>query len=154
MYPRRSKVFPQLPPTWSSWLAAFKVLVENGASVHEINFDRSLATLDITHGGPGSNPNYEEPNAVEYFKILHDQCFYDFTAFSKGNWSALLTAIRRRTRSVETLQFLSQVKVDFEKLASTGQSSLHWAAEMALEPRCLEYLCTTSAFTHLNRQDK
>ena len=134
------------------------MLVDHGASVHEVNYGRSLATLNILHGGPAPNSscsfNFEEPNAVEFFQILHDQYYIDFNVASEGGWCAMLTAIRRRTKSVEALQFLSSMKVDFTRISETGQSSLHWAAEMGYDVRCLEYLCTTAAIENIDRQDQ
>jgi len=121
--------------------------------VHEVNYDRSLVTLNIMHGGPGVNFDYPEPSALEVFQILHDQCFFDFSSASKGGRCALLTAIRRRTKVTETLQFLSRMGVDFARISTTSHSSLHWAAEMAYDVRCLEYLCSTSAIENINRQD-
>ena len=154
MYPRRNKYFPQLPPSWSSWLEVFKLLVEYGASVHEDVGDRVVSTLNLIRGGPGVNLHYTEPNIVEYFRVLHEQCYVDFNRTSRdGVWSSLLTAIRATTKSMEALRFLSEMGVDFARLSDKGASSLHFAAEMAREVQTLEFLCSTTAIQNINRQD-
>jgi ankyrin repeat protein len=110
--------------------------------------------MNIVHGSPAVNLDYPEPSALDFFQILHDQCIFDFNITNKGIQCALLTAIRRRTKSVETLRFLSSVGVDFLRIAETGHGAIHWAAEMAYDVGCLEYLCTTAAIENINRQDR
>ncbi|KAI9891583.1 MAG: hypothetical protein M1814_002517 [Vezdaea aestivalis] len=152
--PRVNKWIRQIPPTWNLWLDAFKLLVEHGASVHEINSDKSLVNLNITHGGPGIDRNYPEPSALQFFQILRDQCFTNFSLTGPDLWNPVLTAIRRQNQSIETLRYLSDAGVNLSRIATNGHTSLHWAAEMASDPKCLEYLCSTSAVENINRQDK
>lgn len=151
--PRTNKWVTQIPPNWSLWLNAFRLLIEHGASVHEINFDRSLVHLNITHGAPGLTLGYPEPSALEFFRILYDQCFVDFDIIGNNKWTPVVTAIRRRTECVETLKFLSDTGVDLSRIAANGHCSLHWAAEMAYKVDCIEYLCSTAAIENINRQD-
>jgi Ankyrin repeats (3 copies) len=151
--PRVNKWIRQIPPTWSLWLDAFRLLVEHGASVHEINSNKSLVHLNISHGSLGPDRDYPEPSALQFFQILRDQCFMDFNLPGPDLWNPVLTAIRRKTQSIETLKFLSDAGVDLSRIAANGHSSLHWAAEMASEAECIEYLCSTRAIENINRQD-
>ena len=153
LYPRHNKHFLQLPPNWSSWLATFKLLVEHGASVHEEVYDRTLSTLNLRYAGPGIDIGYIEPKTVDFFRILHSQCYFDFDRTSQGIWCASLAAIRSTTDSVEALQFLARVGADLTRISERGATTLHWAAEMACDVQTLEYLCSTPAIEHLDRQD-
>lgn len=151
--PRGNKWVRQLPPKWDSWLEAFQLLIEKGASVHEINNNRSLIHLNICHGSPGVNVDYPEPSALKFFQILEDQCFTDFNLPGPDLWTPVLTAIRRESGSVEALRYLSKLGVDLSRIATTGHTSLHWAAEMAYDIDCLEFLCSRTAYENVNRQD-
>lgn len=150
---RGNEFVRQLPPKRSLWLDAFRLMVEKDASVHEVNHNKSLVHLNISHESPGQNPDYTEPNALDFFHILHDHCFMDFKAPGPDLWSPVLTAIRRKTKSTETRRFLAKIGVDLSRIATSGHSSLHWAAEMAYEMECVEYLCQLTASENVNRQD-
>ena len=153
MYPRRNGHFSQLPPRWSSWFDAFKLLIDFGASVHEDVCDRAISTLNLTQGH-NTFLSSTEPSAIEFFSVLHDESYSEFDVTGAGVWSAILTAIRTKTRGPESLQFLHKVGVDLARVFDTGQCSLHLAAELAYDVEMLEYLCSTSAIENINRQDE
>jgi ankyrin repeat protein len=153
MNPQASKWVTQVPPSWSDWLTAFGLLVKHGASVHEINSDRSLVHLNISHGSPGLDLPYPEPSALDFFRILHNECFMDFNLSGPTLWNPIVTAVRRRNQSRKALEFLSNVGVDLSRIASDGDTSLHWAAEMAWSAESIEYLCSINAVENISRQD-
>lgn len=150
MRPRRNKMFPQLPSSWLSCMAAFRLLVKYGASVHEVVWGRSLTSLNFCTKRQGVM--FQGPDLIEFFGILHSECYADFNAPDEGGWSALANAISR-SPNTDAIRFLSKVGVDFTRIASNGRSSLHWAAEMAEDPAILEFICLATGKELINRQD-
>lgn len=144
MRPRYHKLIPQLPPTWTLWLTAMKVLTEYGASIHERAQGNPPGSLHI-------NRHDREPKTLEFFRHLVSEKYTDFDAID-GPRSATLTAIRTKEGAVAALGLLKSQQVDICSISHDGRSSVHLAAEMAYTAGVLNYLCTNGALEDLNRQ--
>jgi hypothetical protein len=89
----KKRFFPQLPPKWAPWLEAFKLLVKHGASVHEVNRDKTLSMLNI-------NYPFGDEQTMDYFRILLSEGYIYWETADKSAWSAVFTAIRTRKNSL------------------------------------------------------
>jgi ankyrin repeat protein len=145
--PRRSKSFSQLPPTWGSCLNAFKLLIENHASVHETVHGRTLSSLNLFRLD-------FEVNIIEFFGILRDNHFLNFDSIHRQRWCALVSAIRSKRYDMEALRFLIGNGIDLNRIYEDGSTAIHWAAEMASHTEVLEQICSVAGLQNLNRQDK
>jgi hypothetical protein len=142
----KKRFFPQLPPKWGPWLQAFELLVKHGASVHEVNRDKTLSKLNI-------NYPFGEEHTMDYFRILLTEGYTYWESADGMAWSAVFTAIRTRTNSLQTLKFLVKSGVNISRVFDDGRSPLHLAAELANDVEVLEYLCNQGCLDDLNRQD-
>jgi Ankyrin repeats (3 copies) len=138
----------QYPPTWSGWLKAFHVLVQHGASVHEMVQGRAVSAMNLIRR------DLPEESLVEFFNILKDQYFLDFHSIDTHRWCALMSAIRSRCYATEAINFLLGIGIDFNRIYEDGSTALHWAAEMASHRDILKQVCAVAGLQNLNRQDK
>jgi ankyrin repeat protein len=143
----KERFFPQLPPQWAPWLKAFELLAKHGASVHEINRGKTLSMLNI-------NDPSGDGQAVDYFRILLSEGYIYWETADKAAWSAVFTAIRTRTFSLQALKLLVKNGVNISRIFDDGRSPLHLAAELAEDVEVLEYLCTQGCLDDLDRQDE
>jgi ankyrin repeat protein len=125
--------------------------VKHGASVHEVVYGRTLTMLNLLRKNGSSE--FLEPHLLEFFAILHSECYMDFNNADERDWCALVNAIRSKAQGLDALKFLSKVGVDFTRIAKNSRSPLHWAAEMADDPRVVEFLCLSTGHELINRQD-
>ncbi|KAJ5683077.1 hypothetical protein N7462_006242 [Penicillium macrosclerotiorum] len=146
MSSEKNRFFPQLPPKWAPWLEAFKLLVKHEASVHEVNRDKTLSMLNI-------NYPFREEQTMDYFRILLSEGYIYWETADKTAWSAVNTAIRTRTNSLQALQFLVRNGVNLSRVFDDGRSALHLAAELAEDVEVLEYLCNQGCLDDRDRQD-
>jgi len=69
MNPRKSPFYPQMPPRKDNWLDIVRLLVDHGASVHEVVLGRSITMLNITR--------YDtRPRTLEFFHLLQKEVVY------------------------------------------------------------------------------
>jgi hypothetical protein len=94
MSSEKKRFFPQLPPKWGPWLQAFELLVKYGASVHEVNRDKTLSMLNINY------PVGEE-QTMDYFRIhLTEGYTYGEIADKRLGLGCLLRSERERIHSI------------------------------------------------------
>jgi hypothetical protein len=148
MRARSNSPLPQIPPEWESWFDALQLLVKHGGSVHEVVYNRPLATCLIAR-------NDREPRILDFFRLLLSENYYDFGAVvGSKSFSAVQNAIRARGQAYPALKMLTAAGVDVSKLMDDGRSPLHVAAEVAYDVKALEYLCANGSLGDINRQDK
>lgn len=144
-------MFPQLPPESESWIRILRLLVQHGASVHEVVHGKTLAMLNIRQSDKSI-----EPKTLEFFRLLLSECYADFnTVDNQGCWSALLTAVRSENYALEALKFLFKVGANLTRIMGDGRTILHLAAELSADINIMEYLFSICNMDDLiNRQDR
>jgi hypothetical protein len=147
--PRRSRVFPQLPPTWDSCYQAIELLVGRGASIHELAHGRPFGTFDVVPR-PGHTSK-----TLEFFRLLSSESYQEFgSIFGKKGLSATYAAVRSEGQALEALKVLSNAGVSMNRVAEDGRVPLHYAAEMARDTGVLEYLCSIGGLADINKKDQ
>ena len=123
--------------------------------MHEEAYNRTVSTFNITQHGPGVDPALAdtETNIWEFLNTLHKQYYSEFDRTFDETRSALMSAIRSKKHSVKALQCLSRAGADMARVSERGFTALDMAAEMSFDVSSLEYLCSTPAIAHINRQD-
>jgi hypothetical protein len=148
MNPRRNEYLEQLPPTSDSWLHTFRLLVKEGASLHETVRGRHIAGLNISKTSGVCN-------VLEFLRLLaaKDVLQYDVVC-GYGCWSALQNALRARSNTVDALELLNSAGVDLSKIMDDGRTALHLAAELCVDSEPLEYLYSHGCQRFINKQDQ
>ena len=145
MNPRRNAIFPQLPPP-ETFVSLLRLLIQHGASVHEVFHGRLLTTLNIQRS------DYK-CQTLEFFRLVIAENYVDFDAIDDQGWCALLSAIRTKGNVIEALKLLVDTGVSISRVMVDGRSALHLASEMADDVKVLEYLYSCG-INEVNRQDK
>ncbi|KAI1770949.1 ankyrin repeat-containing domain protein [Hypoxylon cercidicola] len=149
MRPRFRRHFSQLPPIWSCWFEAFRLLVNHGASVHEIVRGKTMGTLNVI----GRNLKGFSP--TDYIKLLHSEGFVDFGNCDSKGYSTLVFEMQCYRTSLETIRYITKRGlVDFSRIMDNGRSYLHFAAELSSDVRLLQHLYVNGCKNYLNRQDQ
>jgi ankyrin repeat protein len=138
--------FTSLPPRGNTWIDILKLLVQYGASIHEIVHNKSVSMLNIVS-------EKEEPQTVQFFRLLKEECYVDFSMSDNRGWSALVLAIRSKSYALDSIKFLEGIGVNLSLIYADGRTMLHFAAEMSPDAQVLDYLCSVCDISHLNRQD-
>jgi len=140
----------QLAPDTTIWLEMLQLLVEYGASVHEVMADKTMTTLSYTR------ESYDPETTVRYFQLLLAESYVDFNLFDNdmGQRSALWNAIRSREASASSIDILAQAGLQLNKVFPNGRNALHMAAEMGFDAEALMHLYSNHGVTELNRQDQ
>lgn len=144
---RRSKVFKQLPPTWTSWLEIIRLLAEHQASLDDTIHGRSLASLNVTRT--------KSSTTLEFIRLLAAKDCLESEDFTGAQcWSAMQNALRAENHALEALKVLHSAGVDLSKCAEDGRTALHMAGEWSTDPKVVEYLCSTGCLQHIDKQDR
>jgi hypothetical protein len=140
----------QFAPNTTIWLEMLQLLVQYGASVHEIMAGKTMTTLSYTR------ESYDPETTVRYFQLLLAESYVDFNVFDNdlGQCSALWNAIRSREYSVPAIDLLAQTGVQLNKVFQNGRNVLHMAAEMGFDAEALMHLYSNHGVTEVNRQDQ
>jgi len=144
----KNRPFVQYPPSTDAWIDFLQLLVQHGASVHEVVGNKTLAMLNIV------NDKYAAKTNASFFRLLYSECYADFDLVDNSGWSALLNAIRTKNGAIEALNILMSVGVNMSKEFPDGRTALHLAAEMADGCEVLEHIYNSCGLRDVNRQDK
>lgn len=141
--------YDQLPPTWDSWLDAFRLLLKGGALLHETVRGRHITGLNIVRDD-------RQSKALEYLRLLAAEDVLQFDVVCGGHccWSAIQTALRSRSDTVNALELLYCSGVDLSQTLEDGRTVLHLAAEWCSGFEPLEYLYLHGCQEAINKRDQ
>ena len=140
------KPIAQLPPTWSSWVDVLKILIKNGASVHNTIDGRPLGALNLVR------PDLDS-HLLQFFQLLKSEYYQDFNIIQgRVGWSAVYNAVRAKDQSLETLRLLKLSGVNFTTIMNDGRVPLHQVAQLADNAEALEFVYNEKP-SFIDRQD-
>ncbi|KAL8711276.1 MAG: hypothetical protein Q9225_007138 [Loekoesia sp. 1 TL-2023] len=144
----RSRYFEQLPPTWDQWLDVLRLLIDSGASVHEIVRDRNLAGLNIAAPADISK-------VLPFLRLLAAEDALDLDVAAEfDQWPVLKNVFEAGKDSVDALKLVTGCGLSLTKVLIDGQTVLHLAAQYCSDSEVLTHLLTTPCVADINRQDR
>ncbi|KAF2278689.1 ankyrin [Westerdykella ornata] len=137
----------QRTPSGQDWLETLELLIQYGASVHEIVANKTMTMTNIC------NRRHGEGTLVQFFRLLVNEHYQDFDVVGRGGYSALISAIRGRNSAAAALDLLAKAGVSLDRVSKDGRHPLHLAAAEGHDSKPLEHLYGTYGINDINRQD-